>query len=241
MKLAVIIVSYNVESFLKQCITSITTTISKDVKIIILDNNSRDASEMVENSFPEITLIKNHINLGFSKAVNQGLSLLNTPFVCILNPDTLVEENTFESILHWMKRFPKVGVVGPKVINADGSLQKSCKRSLPTPFNAIPKLLGLDNLLPKSRLFGRYNLTYMDENQIHSVDAISGSFMLIRKEVIDKVGLFDERFFMFGEDLDFSYRIKKTGYDVIYYPFVKVIHYKGESVKQSSKDNSYIL
>ncbi len=238
MKLSIIIVSYNVESFLMQCITSIKkSTISHEIDIIVVDNDSQDNScEMVEDNFPEITLIKNQKNVGFSKAVNQGLSIFRTPFVCVLNPDALVEEDTFESILNWMKRFPKVGAVGPKVINVDGSLQKSCKRSLPTPFNAIPKLLGLDNLLPKNKWFGKYNLTYMDENLIHSVDAISGSFMLIRKEVIERVGYFDERFFMFGEDLDYSYRIKKAGFDVIYYPFVKVIHYKGESVKQSSRD-----
>ena len=137
-------------------------------------------------------------------------------YYCVLNPDTLVSENTFITLLTYIEDHPQVGCIGPKILNSDGTLQLSSKRSFPHPMAAFFKLTGLSALLPKSRLFGRYNLTYLDEDKIHNVDALSGSFMLFPRKIFEIVGKFDQSFFMYGEDLDYCYRIQKCGYDLVY-------------------------
>ena len=180
MKLSVIIVSFNVKSYLRQCLNSVlASTHIDDLEVIVVDNHSFDDScDLVKNEFPQIELIENQKNLGFSVAINQGINIASGDYICFLNPDTLIQEDAFIKLISHLEENPKVGCIGPKILNPDGSLQKSCKRSFPTPLVALPKILGLSRMSPKSKWFGKYNLTYLDENKSHIVDAISGSFML---------------------------------------------------------------
>ncbi len=238
MKLSIIIVSYNVCSYLRQCLQSIIKSNRfEEYEIIIIDNYSHDDScRMVENEYPHIKLIKNKENLGFSRAVNIGIENSVGEFICVLNPDTLLSDNTFSELLDYMEKNRNTGCIGPKILNPDGSLQLPCKRSFPNPLSAFFKLIGLSKIFPKSKYFGKYNLTFLDENKIHNVDAISGSFMLFPRLIVDKIGTFDESFFMYGEDLDFCHRIKQLGYAIIYNPATSIIHYKGESSKTAPYD-----
>ena len=238
-KLSIVIVSYNVKDYLMQCIRSIyRSNLDKNLyEIIVVDNDSHDGSiDFLESKFNKILIHKNNSNLGFSKAVNIGLKLAQGEYICILNPDIIIEQNTFDTLLDFCEKENNVGAVGPKIINVDGTIQHSCKRSFPTPLNAIPRLLGLDRLFPKSKLFGQYNLTYVNTDKIQSVEVISGAFMLIRRDILEHIGGFDERFFMFGEDIDLCYRIKELGYNIYYNPNTEIIHYKGESVKNAPYD-----
>ena len=148
----------------------------------------------------------------------------------------MIQDDTFAKLISSLEKNTEIGCIGPKILNSDGSLQKSCKRSFPTPLVALPKVLGLSRIFPKSKFFGKYNLSYLDENKPHIVDAISGSFMLLPKKVITEVGPLDERFFMFGEDLDYAFRVQQKGYKILYEPETEVIHYKGESVKSAPHD-----
>ena len=238
MKLSVIIVSFNVKSYLRQCLHSVLeSTLIDNIEVIVIDNHSFDDScDLVENEFPQVKLIKNSKNFGFSVAVNQGIEMSTGDYLCFLNPDTLIQDDTFSKLISSLKKDTDVGCIGPKILNSDGTLQKSCKRSFPTPMVALPKVLGLSRIFPKSKFFGKYNLSYLDENKPHIVDAISGSFMLFPKKVISEVGPLDETFFMFGEDLDYAFRVQQKGYKILYQPETEVIHYKGESVKSAPHD-----
>ena len=236
MKLSVIIVSYNVKDYLRQCIRSIyNSNLDKNLfEIIVVDNDSHDNSiQELKNNFSKVIIKENSRNLGFSKAVNIGLKSAKGEYICILNPDVILSQNTFSILIEYMKKNKNIACIGPRILNSNGSIQHSCKRSFPTPINALCRLLGLDKIFPNSKIFGKYNLTYLDTNKIQSVDAISGAFMLFEKKIINEVGLFDESFFMFGEDLDYCYRIKSKGYSIVYNPNTEIIHYKGESVKQA--------
>ena len=186
---------------------------------------------MVESKFPEVKLIRNDENLGFAKANNLAIDKSDGDFILLLNPDTVVQEDTFSVLMDFFKTHPEAGAAGCKVLNADGTLQPACRRSSPTPMVVLPKILGLNHLFPNSKIFGKYNLTYLDEDELSEVDAVSGSFVMVRKEVIEKVGTLDEDFFMYGEDLDWFYRMRKAGYKIFYVPQTKIIHYKGESTK----------
>ena len=231
-KISIIIVSYNVKSYLSNSIDSIMKSSIKDFELIIIDNNSFDGStDYISNNYPLAKLIPNSSNVGFGKAVNQGAKIANSDYLLILNPDTIIEEDTLEILVKYIETNVKIGIVGPKILNADGSLQVSCKRSFPTIKSAIPKILGLDKLFPNSKLFGRYNLTFLDPDKNHVVDAVSGSCMLIRNKVFKKIAGFDERFFMFGEDIDICLRTWKANFEVHYLPETKIVHYKGKSVK----------
>ena len=231
--ISIIIVNYNVRDYLDNCLNSIyKSKLIKNIEIIVVDNDSSDNSaQMVIEKYPNINLIQNKTNFGFSKAVNQGIKISSGEYLLLLNPDTVLEKNTLNILINYMENNKSVGMCGPKILNSDGTLQLSCKRSFPTPIVAFPKLIGLDKLFPKNKWVGRYNLTYLDENQCHSVDAISGSFMFIRKQILNEVGFLDEEFFMFGEDLDLCFRIKKHNYQIHYVPTTQIIHFKGESVK----------
>ena len=239
MKLSIIIVSYNVKDYIKQCLRSIyRSDLSKNLfEIIIIDNDSHDGTvDDIKTSFDDICIIENNLNEGFSKAVNKGIKKANGDFICLLNPDVIINENTFSTLINYLKLNNNVGCVGPKIINVDGTIQHSCKRSFPTPLNALFRLFSLDKIFPKSKFFGKYNLTYLDINKIHKVDAISGAFMIFNKSIINQVGYLDEDFFMFGEDIDFCFRIKNKGYDIVYNPETEIMHYKGESVKSAPYD-----
>ncbi|MGQ9798997.1 MAG: glycosyltransferase [Ignavibacterium sp.] len=241
--LSIIIVNYNVKEFLKNLLHSIhKATQNLSIEIIVVDNASDDGSiEMIKEKFPDVILITNEKNLGFGKANNIGLKKARGKYILLINPDTLVAEDTFIKIIEFFEAHPEAGMAGCKILNPDGTLQLACRRSFPGPWTSFTKVTGLSNLFPKSKLFARYNLTYLDENQTYEVDAISGSFMMLRKEVYEKVGGFDEQFFMYGEDLDLCYRIQKAGYKIFYVHTTQIIHYKGESTKRSSLDETRVF
>lgn len=243
MKLSIIIVNYNVEYFLEQCLLSVEKAL-KNVsgEVIVVDNNSVDGSiDMLKRKFPSIKLIENKQNTGFSKANNQGIKIAKGEYVLLLNPDTLVEEDTFEKVVRYMDNNTTTGGLGVKMVDGKGVFLPESKRGLPTPSAAFYKIFGISRLFPKSKKFSQYHLSYLDKDKIHEVDILSGAFMLMRKEVLDKIGLLDETFFMYGEDIDLSYRILKGGYKNIYFPETKIIHYKGESTKKSSVNYVFVF
>uniref|UniRef100_A0A832G805 Glycosyltransferase n=1 Tax=Ignavibacterium album TaxID=591197 RepID=A0A832G805_9BACT len=241
--LSIIIVNYNVKEFLKNLLHSIQKASQHlSIEIIVVDNASDDGSvEMIREKFPDVVLIANEKNLGFGKANNIGLKKAQGKYILLINPDTLVAEDTFIKLIEFFETHPEAGLAGCKILNPDGTLQLACRRSFPGPWTSFTKVTGLSSLFPKSKLFARYNLTYLDENQTYEVDAISGSFMMLRKEVYEKVGGFDEQFFMYGEDLDLCYRIQKAGYKIFYVHTTQIIHYKGESTKRSSLDETKVF
>lgn len=243
MDLSIIIVNYNVKEFLQNLLTSLSKAVANlSAEIIVVDNGSDDGSiEMLREKFPRVTLISNKVNLGFSKANNLGLKIAEGKFLLLLNPDTIVQEDTFEKLIQFFNENQDAGMVGCKILNPDGTLQLACRRSFPGPWTSFCKVSGLSSLFPKSKLFARYNLTYMDENRSYEVDAISGSFMMVRREVFEKIGGLDEQFFMYGEDLDWCYRVQKSGWKVYYVHNTTIIHYKGESTKRSSLDETKVF
>jgi GT2 family glycosyltransferase/lipopolysaccharide/colanic/teichoic acid biosynthesis glycosyltransferase len=243
MKVSVIIVSYNVKEFLQQCIFSVKNAVnSLEHEIIVIDNNSVDGTtEIIRYKFPEIILIENNTNRGFAAACNQGLSISKGDFILLLNPDTMIQEDTIQTMINFFESVPDAGAAGCKILNADGTLQLACRRSFPTPMVALPKLLGFSRLFPRVKIFGKYNLTYEDPNKVIEVDAVSGSFLFLRREIYTRIEGLDESFFMYGEDLDYCYRIKQAGWKIYYVPHTKIIHYKGESAKIASFDNFIIF
>lgn len=240
-KLSVVVVNYNVEFFLEQCLNSVRKALEKvSGEVFVVDNFSIDGSvEMVRQKFPEFYLIDNQENLGFSKANNQAMRLAKGEYILLLNPDTVVEEDSFLKVVEFMDAHPEAGGLGVKMVDGKGRFLPESKRGLPTPVVAFYKIFGFSRLFPKSKLFGQYHLSFLNENEIHEVDILSGAFMLMRKEALDKVGLLDEAFFMYGEDIDLSYRITQGGYRNFYFPKTSIIHYKGESTKKSSVN--YVL
>jgi len=236
MRLSVIIVNYNVRHFLEQALLSVRKAmqgIAGDVWVV--DNNSVDDSvRMVQEKFPEVRLLANKNNPGFAVANNQAIRASNGEYVLLLNPDTLVEEDTFSKCLAFMDAHPEAGALGVKLIDGSGKFLPESKRGFPSPWVAFCKTVGLSSIFPKSRLFNQYYLGYLDERETNPVDVLVGAFMFIRRAALDKAGLLDEAFFMYGEDIDLSYRIIQAGYKNYYFPETKIIHYKGESTKKGS-------
>ena len=243
MNLSVVIVNYNVEYFLEQCLHSVRAAVKNlETEVFVVDNNSVDGSvEMIRKKFPEVKLIANKENLGFSKANNQAIRQSNGKYVLLLNPDTVVEADTFAKCIAFMESHPYSGGLGVKMLDGKGNFLPESKRGLPTPQVAFYKIFGLSALFPKSKLFGRYHLGFLDKEQTHEVEILSGAFMLLRKETLYKVGLLDEDFFMYGEDIDLSYRIIKGGWKNYYFPEARIIHYKGESTKKSSVNFVFVF
>lgn len=236
MDISVIIVNYNVKDLLDNCVSSIYKAAGNKykVEVFVVDNNSIDKSaDLIKNKYPQAIVIENDNNIGFSKANNIAIKRAKGKHILILNPDTVLEESTFDKMINFIKEHPGTGAVTSKLILTNGKLDSACRRSFPTPSVAIPRMLGLSKLFPKSKAFGKYNLTYLDDDKTYEVDAICGAFMFIPKEVMDKVKGFDEDYFMYGEDLDLCYRINKAGYKIFYYPEVTTIHFKGESTKKT--------
>ena len=241
MDLSIIIVNYNVKYFLEQCLHSVERA-SGDLQteVFVVDNNSVDGScAMVQEKFPDVNLIRNDQNLGFSAANNQAIKKSTGRYILLLNPDTVIEEDTLIKCIGYMDEHPDSGGLGVKMIDGKGDFLQESKRSLPTPRVAFFKIFGLSRLFPRSRVFGRYHLGYLDKDRIHQVEILSGAFMMLRKSALDDVGLLDEDFFMYGEDIDMSYRLLNAGYKNIYYPETTIIHYKGESTKKGSLN--YVL
>lgn len=236
MKLSVVIVNYNVKHFLEQCLNSVAAAAEHcETEVFVVDNNSVDGScSMLREKFPWVKLIENKKNYGFSYANNQAIRQSVGEYVLLLNPDTVIEEDTLKSVCDFMDAHPDAGGLGVKMIDGKGRFLPESKRGLPTPQVAFYKIFGLSKLFPKSKKFGKYHLTYLDKDQIHKVDVLSGAFMLLRAETLNKIGLLDETFFMYGEDIDLSYRITLGGYNNYYYPETTIIHYKGESTKKGS-------
>ncbi|MGE5430946.1 MAG: glycosyltransferase [Syntrophomonadaceae bacterium] len=241
--LSIIIVNFNVKEFLQNLLSSILKSTGRlSTEIIVIDNASDDGSvEIIREKFPSVKLIASEKNLGFGRANNLGLEISKGKFILLINPDTIVQEDTFQKLIAFFEKTPEAGLAGCKVLNSDGTLQLACRRSFPGPWTSFTKVTGLGKIFPKSRLFARYNMTYLDENQTYEVDAISGAFMMMRREVYEKVGGFDPQFFMYGEDLDLCYRIQKAGYKVYYLHETQIIHYKGESTKRSSLDETRVF
>lgn len=236
MELSVVIVNYNVKYFLEHCLHSVYKSLKNiEAEVFVVDNNSVDGSiGMIREKFPKVELILNKKNVGFARANNQAIKKASGEYVLLLNPDTVVEEDTFEKCLLFMDQHPDAGGLGVKMIDGKGNFLPESKRSLPKPSVAFYKIFGFSSLFPKSRLFGKYHLTYLSKDKIHVVDILPGAFLLMRKAALDKTGLLDEQFFMYGEDIDISYRILKAGYKNYYFPETTIIHYKGESTRKTS-------
>ncbi len=238
---SVVIVSFNVRGFLENLVNSLKRSLEgMDSEIIVVDNASDDDTvEFLKQNYPDVNLIENRANVGFGKANNQGVKASSGDYLLLINPDAIVEESTIPEMLAFTKEHPDAGASSCKVLNGDGTLQKTCRRGFPTPWVAFTKISGLSALFPRTRLFGRYNLTYLNPDEDHEVDAIGGSFMFIPRRVFEEVGGFDEDYFMYGEDIDLCYKIKRAGYKVYYTPRTTAIHFKGESTRRSNINQTY--
>ncbi len=241
MDLSIIIVNYRTYDLTKQTIESI---ITKDhpfrYEIYVVDNASQDGSlEKLQEDFSKetsdglIKFIANSKNKGFAFANNIAIKQTSSKYVLLLNSDTIVVDNCLEECINYMETDKRIGALGCKVTLPDGTLDKACRRSFPDVNVSFYRMTGLSYLFPKSKRFGRYNLTYLDENETYEVDCLMGAFMLVRTETINQVGLLDETFFMYGEDIDWCYRIKVAGWKVMYYGPAKIIHYKGGSTQKA--------
>lgn len=235
MTLSVVIVNYNVKYYLEQCLESVRrASEGLQVEVFVVDNLSTDGSiAYLKERFPEVTFIENKENVGFARANNQAIRMSTGKYVLLLNPDTIVAEHTLGDFVHFMDEHPEAGGAGAYMLRTDGTFALESRRGLPTPFVAFCKMSGLASFFPKSRVFGRYYMRYLDENEVGEIEIISGAYMFLRREALDKVGLLDEDFFMYGEDIDLSYRILKGGYRNYFLP-TRMLHYKGESTEKSS-------
>ncbi len=243
MKLSIVIVNYNVRHFLEQCLHSVLKACEGiESEVFVVDNNSKDDScEMVRSIFPSVKLIANKDNPGFSIANNQAIRIAKGEYILILNPDTLVGEDTFHTCISYMDSRPNAGALGIKMVDGKGIFLPESKRGLPTPKVAFYKIFGLSNLFKNSEKYGKYHLSYLDKNENHEVEILSGAFMFMRKTALDKSGLLDETFFMYGEDIDLSYRIELAGYKNHYLADSQIIHYKGESTKKGSINYVFVF
>ena len=239
MDLSVIIVNYNVKYFLEQCLCSLRQAIgSLKVEVIVVDNNSTDGSEAyLSEKFSFVRFIDNKSNDGFAKANNQALKLSSGRYILFLNPDTIIPEDCFTQCISFIESKPDAGALGIRMIDGSGAFLKESKRGYPSPWVSFCKMSGLTSLFPSSRVFASYYLGNLSSNQNQKVEALSGAFMLIKKEVLKITGGFDERFFMYAEDIDLSYRINKAGFGNYYLSESTIIHFKGES---TTKDARYL-
>ena len=239
MQLSVIILNYNVRYFLEQCVASVQEALSNiDGEIIVVDNNSLDDScEMMKTHFPNVKLIENTTNLGFPKGNNIGVAHAKGDYICILNPDTVVAEDTFEKVLAFAEKQKNIGIVGCKLIDGTGNFLPECKRGVPTPFVALTKIFGLYKLFPKTALFNRYYAQHLSENETGKVGILVGAFMIMKRNLYQEIGGFDENCFMYSDDIDLSYMALKKGKTNYYFHETTVIHYKGES---TVKDGLYM-
>lgn len=234
MLLSVIIVNYNVRYFLEQCLYSVQKAITlMHAEVIIVDNYSPDDSiAFLQPHFPSFIFISNKVNAGFSKACNLGYALSKGKYVLFLNPDTIVPEDCFSKCISFLETHTDAGALGIHMVDGSGKFLKESKRAFPSPLTSMYKLSGLAALFPKSKVFGKYHLEYLPENENNAVDVLAGAFMMIKREVLEKTGSFDESFFMYAEDIDLSYRIQKSGYKNYYFADSTIIHFKGESTRK---------
>lgn len=241
MDLSVIIVSYNTKELLKQTVQSVIDN-AKDIsyEIFVTDNNSSDGSvEMLKEEYPSVNLIESKENLGFPKGNNVAIKKARGRYILLLNSDTKVIGECLQNCVKYMDKNPKVGALGCKVELPSGKLDHACKRGFPTPEASLYYFLKLHKFFPDKKKFGEYTMSYVKDDEIAPVDSLTGAFMMIPKKVVDEVGMLDEEFFMYGEDIDWCFRIKKDGYEVLYYPEEKIIHYKGSSSKKKKAKTTY--
>ena len=230
---SVIIVSYKVRYYIEQCLNSVLRSVA-DAQLLVVDNNSDDGSvEYLKERFPQAEIIANDFNAGFGKANNMALAKATGRYVLFLNPDTVVAEHTIPGCIEYMDAHPETGAVGVRMQHGNGRFAMESRRSLPTPSVSFWHMTGLGKLFPKSKVFGKYHCTYLNKDMECPIDVVSGAYMFVRKEALDKVGGFDEAFFMYGEDIDLSYRILQAGYQNRYLP-LPIVHYKGESTNKTS-------
>ncbi|PCJ80477.1 MAG: glycosyl transferase family 2 [Bacteroidetes bacterium] len=245
MKLSIIIVSYNVEAFLTQCLISVYRAIShlsdetslsgSDVEVFVVDNISVDGTcKMVEERFPSVKLIKNQDNVGFSRANNQAIRVSKGEYILLLNPDTVVQEDTFLECINYADKNPKLGGLGVPMFDGSGTYLPESKRGIPTPWASFCRISGIFRLASKTKKLNSYYAGHLSPNENHQIEVLSGAFMWMRKSTLDAVGLLDEDFFMYGEDIDLSWRIIKGGWENHYLAGTRIIHYKGESTKKGS-------
>jgi GT2 family glycosyltransferase len=236
LQLSIIIVNYNVKYFLEQCLQSVLlATKNCTAEIFVVDNNSTDGSkQFLEPLFKEVHFIWLPKNIGFAKANNIALAKTSGDYILFLNPDTIVAEDCFEKTIAFLQNNTAIGALGVKMIDGSGQFLKESKRAFPSPSISLFKILGLANLFPKSKLFAKYHMGHLSVNENNEVDVLAGAFMLVPKVVLNVVGSFDEAFFMYGEDVDLSYRIQKAGYKNYYFAKTTILHFKGESTKKGS-------
>ena len=238
--LAIIVLCYNSRKHVPICLRSLHSAIhGMDARVYLVDNASSDNTvDYVQREFGWCKVIRSHSNEGYSFGNNLGLKAAGFPdgklfsHVMLLNPDTVVPPNALRTMLQYIQAHPNIGVLGPKLLLADGTLDKACKRGSPTPATAFYHFSGLARLFPRSQLFGRYNMTFVDPNETADIDSTVGACQMIRGQALSQVGLLDEQFFMYGEDLDINLRIRQAGYRVVYYPRVIVHHLKGSSTRK---------
>lgn len=246
--LGIVIVNWNTREHLRRCLETVVA--SRDFercRVVVVDNASDDGSvDMARRQYPQVEVIVNNANIGYPRANNVGLRHLgfravgdvaaSAPrYALLLNPDTELPRNALARMVQFMDSRPEIGVAGPKLLLGDGSLDRACRRGFPTPMVSFYHYSGLARLFPKNSRFGRYNMTFADENAELEVDSVVGAYMQVRRTAIERVGLLDEAFFMYGEDIDWAFRIKAAGYKVWYYPAVTVRHYKRAASSQSPK------
>jgi GT2 family glycosyltransferase len=231
---SVIIVNYNTKELLRQALSALYQNNSGiHLEVIVFDNASTDDSlAMLQDDFPAIQMIRSSLNLGFAKANNLAIEKTYGRYILLLNPDTIIQNNAIRIAKEFMDKHPEVGICGPKVVLPNGKLDSPCRRSFKTPAIYFFKALGLTALFPKSRCFGKYYLSYLDENQITEVDSVIGAFLMIRRRTLEEIGLLDEGFYMYAEEEDWCFRAKKAGWKVIYNPEATIVHYKAASARQ---------
>lgn len=241
-KLSVIIVNYNTSGLLKQCLSAVLASSGlkpKELEVIVVDNNSSDNSvEMVSKDYPRVQLIRNKINVGFAVGNNIGINNSNGKFLLLLNSDTVIEPDTLITILKAMENDSSIGAATCLLQTTDGKIDPASHRGFPTLWNASSYFLGFEKLFPTSRIFGGYHQGWKNFKVPHEVDCISGAFFMVSREVIDRVGLLDERFFMYGEDIDWCFRIKQAGFKILFHPGVKTLHFKKQSGRDSRTDKT---
>jgi len=227
--LSICIVNYNAQEYLHPCLRSIFEhPPAARFEAIVVDNGSSDGSvDMILTQYRQVRLICNKENMGFSRGNNIALRVARGKYLLWLNNDTVVLPGALDALVRFLEGHPEVGIVGPKVLNSDGTMQLQCRRGLPTPWAAFGYFTGLSRLFPKNALFTGYLLTHLDEEKITSVDAVSGACLMARREVLNQVGYLDETFFMFADDIDWCWRAKKAGWQVVYFPGARIVHYGG--------------
>jgi N-acetylglucosaminyl-diphospho-decaprenol L-rhamnosyltransferase len=247
--LGIVIVSWNTHDLLKRCLETVfASTGPVTYSVVVVDNGSSDgSSEMVASDFPQVRLLVGHGNVGYPAGNNLGLRALGfvqsdesrmstvPRYALLLNPDTEIPADALTRMVKYLDDNPQIGIAGPKLVLPSGKLDLACRRSFPSPEVALWRMIGLSRLFPGSRRFARYNLTFLPENETHDVDSVVGAFMIVREKAIRQVGLLDETFFMYGEDLDWCKRVKEAGWTVVYYPDVQVMHVKRASSRQSKR------